>query len=252
MVCRSGLRACGAATKGAERRKEGTESTAVTAKRENKKEEKMKRGGNSGEEEAREKLGEGRRRGGGAGRVAREVPQRRRRSGGPRPICPPPSTLSGTLSRAADSEGLALKIDDPRNRSEQGPTPRTARGRLPERAFGENQQRRKDGGGNGKTNGEDSWNDGGYEGGGYGGGGEGMRAVTPGVINAALRAKSAGKNALHELEDMPAEWRIGWRTSRGREGPTAGRGRRASRAGAGDRAIGSLVGMVNNVVDEFT
>jgi len=168
-----------------------------------------------------------------------------------------PSKLSAAVHalrhalKGADSEGLALKIDDPRTGVNRANASYRARA-LPKRAFVENQHRRKDGGGTGKTNGEDSWNDGGHEGEGYGGGGEGMRAVTPGVVNAAIKAKSAGKNALHELEDMLADMEDRMEDIE-REGGNDGRARTAGVASrSGDRAIGSLVGMVNNVVDEFT
>ena len=150
-----------------------------------------------------------------------------------------PSKLSAAIYalrhaiKASDSEGLDLAINDPKTGVNRPNASYRAR-MLPKREF-------KEGGGKGGKG----------EKGGYGSsGGRGQRAVTPGVITAALKATADGKNALHELEDMlhDMEDRM---VDIERDGGEA-RARTAGVASrSGDRAIGNLVSMVNNVVDEF-
>jgi hypothetical protein len=157
-----------------------------------------------------------------------------------------PSKLSAAIYalrhalKASDSEGLSLKINDPRTGVNRPNASYRAR-MLPKREF---QAKRAAGEGD-----EDEEE--------YKARSGGMRAVTPGIINAALKAKAEGKNALHELEDMLHEMEDRMEDiehDRGGGGGVGGDGR-ARTAGvasrSGDRAIGNLVSMVNNVVDEF-
>ena len=79
------------------------------------------------------------------------------------------------------SQGLALKINDPRTGVNRANASYRARA-LPKRPYVG-----KFGGAEEKDVDEDAK-------------GEGMRAVTPGIINATLKAKEDGKTALHELQ----------------------------------------------------
>ncbi|GMH63617.1 hypothetical protein TrRE_jg1622 [Triparma retinervis] len=136
--------------------------------------------------------------------------------------------------KSSDEEGLALKINDPRTGVNRANASYRARA-LPKRPYVG-----KFGGAEEKDVDEDAK-------------GEGMRAVTPGIINATLKAKEDGKTALHELQEM-------LETMNDRMGdieefldPDGGGGRNVRTAGAasrsGDRAIKNLVEMVDRVVD---
>lgn len=80
-----------------------------------------------------------------------------------------------------------------------------------------------------------------------------IRPITPGIINAAMSAKASGKSALHELEEMLSDMndRMEDIEKMKHDDGVDGRARTAGVASrSGDRAIGNLVSMVNNVVED--
>ena len=137
--------------------------------------------------------------------------------------------------KASDDEGLALTINDPRKGINRPNASYRARA-LPKRPFVskiDKEMARRE---------EEK---------------EGLRAITPGVINAKLKAKEDGKSALFELQDMlesmndrmediekmkDEEFGVSERDGRAR---TAGITSRS-----GDRAIKNLVTMVNETIKD--
>mmetsp|Transcript_840 Transcript_840/g.1523 ORF Transcript_840/g.1523 Transcript_840/m.1523 type:complete len:617 (-) Transcript_840:9-1859(-) len=134
--------------------------------------------------------------------------------------------------KSSDEEGLALKVNDPRTGVNRPNASYRARA-LPKRPYV------------GKFGRQENKDDDEAK-------GEGMRAVTPGIINAGLKAKEDGKTALHELQAMLESMNDRMGDIEGFLDPEGG-GRNIRTAGAasrsGDRAIKNLVEMVDRVVE---
>lgn len=141
--------------------------------------------------------------------------------------------------KGSDEQGLDLKINNPRTGINRANASYRARA-LPKRPYvSKLQSNSEDKEGYDDEEKESSTNP--------------IRPITPGIINAAMSAKASGKSALHELEEMLSDMndRMEDIEKMKHDDGMDGRARTAGVASrSGDRAIGNLVSMVNNVVED--
>ncbi|GMH98033.1 hypothetical protein TrST_g14298 [Triparma strigata] len=141
--------------------------------------------------------------------------------------------------KGSDEQGLDLKINNPRTGINRANASYRARA-LPKRPYvSKLQSNSEDKEGYDDEEKESSTNP--------------IRPITPGIINAAMSAKASGKSALHELEEMLSDMndRMEDIEKIKHDDGMDGRARTAGVASrSGDRAIGNLVSMVNNVVED--